>query len=254
MPLFKLLNQDKIALVKSSNFELEKDLQRIVEKNLEIVFNCQFVATEFPTGKNHSGRIDTLALSEDKNPVIIEYKKIESSDLINQSLFYLSWLKDHRGDFEIAVNSKLGHRSEIDWNDIRVICLAPGFKKYDLHAVKMMNAGIELWKYRLFEDNSFYLEEIFGRNKLSQNGYGKNSVMGIGKKTNQIITTMYSLEDHLSKIVEESLKKVFHDIRDFALSLDDSIEEAPKKTYIAYKLNKNFLCIEVQKKETFCYI
>ena len=37
----------------------------------------------------HAGRIDSLALSEEDNPVIIEYKKVESSELINQSLFYL---------------------------------------------------------------------------------------------------------------------------------------------------------------------
>lgn len=77
-------------------------LQHLVEQNLETVFNCRFVASEFVTGVLHGGRIDTLALSEDNNPVIIEYKKIESSELINQSLFYLAWIQDHKGDFEIA--------------------------------------------------------------------------------------------------------------------------------------------------------
>ena len=51
----------------------------------------------------HAGRIDALALSEEDNPVIIEYKKVESSELINQSLYYLNWIQDHKGDFEIAV-------------------------------------------------------------------------------------------------------------------------------------------------------
>jgi len=66
------------------------------------------VSTEFQTGALHGGRIDTLAISEENNPVIIEYKKVESSELINQSLFYLSWIKDHKGDYEIAVQKKLG--------------------------------------------------------------------------------------------------------------------------------------------------
>jgi RecB family endonuclease NucS len=55
----------------------------------------------------HAGRIDTLGLSEDNNPVILEYKKVESSELVNQSLYYLSWIKDHKGDFEMAVNRAL---------------------------------------------------------------------------------------------------------------------------------------------------
>jgi RecB family endonuclease NucS len=78
------------------------------------VFNCRLVATEFPTGAQHAGRIDTLALSEDNNPVIIEYKNVESSDLINQSLFYLAWLHDHRGDFQIAAQRALGPNTEVD--------------------------------------------------------------------------------------------------------------------------------------------
>jgi len=49
----------------------------------------KIVASEFSTGNLHAGRIDTLALSEDHNPVIIEYKKVASSELINQSLYYL---------------------------------------------------------------------------------------------------------------------------------------------------------------------
>ena len=62
----------------------------------------QVFASEFSTGNFHSGRIDSLAISEDNNPVIIEYKKVASSELINQSLYYLHWITDHKGDFEIA--------------------------------------------------------------------------------------------------------------------------------------------------------
>ena len=120
-------------------------MQRLIEGNLQTIFNCRFVASEFPTGAQHAGRIDTLALSEDKNPVIIEYKKVESSDLINQSLFYLSWIHDHRGDSEIAVQRALGSKVEVDWSDVRVICIAPNYRKYDLHAVRVMGANIELW-------------------------------------------------------------------------------------------------------------
>ena len=70
--------------VKQANFQLEKDLQNLVEKNLEAVFNCRFVASEFYTGNVHGGKIDTLGLSEENNPVIIEYKKVVSSSLITQ--------------------------------------------------------------------------------------------------------------------------------------------------------------------------
>src|SRR3954467_2668990 len=126
MPLFQL-EKDTLAAVAQSDFPDEKSLQRVIERNLKAVFNFQFVATEFKTGAVHAGRIDTLALSEDGNPVIIEYKKVASSELINQSLYYLSWIKDHHGDFEIAAQKALGKDVKIDWSDVRVICLAPNY-------------------------------------------------------------------------------------------------------------------------------
>ena len=91
MPLFSI-NRTSLVTVDQTNFEYEKNLQTLIEKNLQTVFGCRLVASEFSTGTQHAGRIDTLALSEDDNPVIVEYKKVESSDLINQSLFYLAWI------------------------------------------------------------------------------------------------------------------------------------------------------------------
>src|SRR3954465_5023032 len=123
MPIFAISN-GQLTPVEQTNFALEKELQSLIESNLGPVFNCRFVASEFATGAQHAGRIDTLALSEDDNPVIIEYKKVESSELINQSLYYLAWLYDHRGDFEIAAQKSLGPKTAVDWSDARVICLA----------------------------------------------------------------------------------------------------------------------------------
>jgi len=119
VPIFEI-SANKLLPVEQKNFSLEKELQNLIEGNLEVVFNCRLVATEFSTGAQHAGRIDSLALSEEDNPVIIEYKKVESSELINQSLFYLHWIQDHKGDFEIAVQKALGNGIQVDWSDVRV--------------------------------------------------------------------------------------------------------------------------------------
>src|SRR3954466_16125789 len=181
MPLFTI-NANVLTPIEITNFDTEKKLQSLVEKNLKSLFNCRFVATEFPTGAQHAGRIDTLALSEDNNPVIIEYKKTESSDLINQSLFYLAWLHDHKGDFEIAAQKALGAKTEVDWSDIRVICIAPNYKKYDLHAVQMMGANIELWTYRVFKNDSYYFEEVFQRSVATGSNGPPTTALSPGKK------------------------------------------------------------------------
>ena len=250
MPLFEMAG-DILAPIEQTNFSVEKELQTLVEKNLTAVFNCRFVASEFSTGALHAGRIDSLALSEDNNPVIIEYKKVESSELINQSLFYLHWIQDHKGDFEIAVQRALGNDGDVDWSDVRVICIAPNHKKYDLHAVQVMGANIELWKYRLFKNGSLYLEEVFQATKAptTVQGYGKNPVtVEAGKKAAQVrITATYTFEEHLDG-KPSPIQTLMHGIREYIVGLDPAIEEVPKKLYIAYKISQNIVCMEPQSR------
>jgi len=251
MPLFQIVKTN-ISPTAQTNFKTEKELQNLVERNLQTIFNCRLVATEFSTGTQHAGRIDTLALSEDNNPVIIEYKKKESSDLINQSLFYLSWIHDHRGDFEIAAQKKLGRDIEVDWSDVRVICIAPGYKKYDLHAVKVMGAIIELWRYRLYTNDSFYLEEVFKQtypenSPSSLEDTEKDPIMVAAGKKAAITraTGNYSFEQHIHN-KSKKVKELAHAVQEYILDLDTAIEQSPKKMYVAYKISQNIACMEVQ--------
>lgn len=254
MPIFDI-SGDKLSAVEQKNFALEKDLQSLIEKNLETIFNCRFIASEFSTGAQHAGRIDSLALSEEDNPVIIEYKKVESSKLINQSLFYLHWIQDHKGDFEIAVQNKLGNNIKVDWSDVRVICIAPNYKKYDLHAVQVMGANIELWKYRLFSNDSLYLEEMFHTSKTSNVSVSlsdigtKNPVMiEAGKKVAATrATATYTFDERLEGKNDE-IKNLTATIREFILGLDEAIEEVPKKFYVAYKISQNIACMEFKAR------
>jgi len=259
MAIFEI-DKGKAKRVRLSEFKLEKDLQKIIEENIETVFNCRLIATEFSTGNIHSGRIDSLAISEDLNPVIIEYKKVASSDLINQSLYYLHWIRDHKGDFQIAVNKKLGKDIEVDWSDIRVICLAPEYKKYDLHAVQVMGANIELWQYKLYENGILSIDEVYkrinkGSHQESENFNGKNPVMvEAGKKAALTRkTATYTLEEHFENL-DDNILELFNSIRDFIMSLDSFIEETPKKNYVAYKTSQNFVCMQTYKKKITLYL
>jgi predicted transport protein len=253
MPLFQ---KTKAALntVEQTNFDTEKSLQHLIEQNLETVFNCRFVASEFATGALHGGRIDTLALSEDNNPVIIEYKKVESSELINQSLFYLAWIQDHRGDFEIAAQKALGADVEVDWGDIRVICIAPNFRKYDLHAVQVMGANLELWSYRLFKNDSLYLEEVFQKSIGASSSTSGESGLTAGQKAALTRKTgIYTFEEHLEGR-PEPIRQMAVALQEFMLGLDPSMEESPKKFYVAYKISQNIVCMEVQQKRILLYL
>jgi len=258
MAIFEIKDK-KVNRIKPTEFKLEKDLQNLIERNLETFFNCRFIASEFSTGNIHSGRIDTLAISEDNNPVIIEYKKVASSDLINQSLFYLHWITDHKGDFQVAVNNSIKENMEVDWSDIRVICIAPEFKKYDLHAVQVMGANIELWQYKIYENGIISIEEIYKRTETRNHSpienNGKNPIMvEAGRKAAETRrTATYTIDEHTSK-VNDDLKELLNEIREYIVNLETSIEETPKKYYIAYKTTQNFVCIETQKKKIVLFL
>lgn len=256
MPLFSITN-GKLQHVEQMNFQVEKSLQDLIEKNLQPVFNCRFVASEFPTGPMHAGRIDTLALSEDDNPVIIEYKKAESSELINQGLYYLAWMHDHRGDFEVAARKALGDAVVIDWSNIRVICIAPGYKKFDLYAVQVMGAGIELWTYRMFENKTLFLEEIVQKAFVSPTDQAPavkpSGIPQPGNGTMVVQPTKHTFERHITS-KPEAMRRIALAIQEFVTGLDSAMREVPRQDYIAYKIAQNIMCMEVHKAKVYLYL
>jgi len=119
---------------------LERSLQTLIEAHAEALLGVRFLATEFSTTKSYGGRIDTLGIDESGSPVIIEYKRAVNENVINQGLFYLTWLLDHRADFKLLVLDRLGAEAAatIEWGSPRLICIAGDFTKYDQHAIQQM--------------------------------------------------------------------------------------------------------------------
>lgn len=90
---------DTAEEITGSSVALEKSLQVLMEKNLETMLGITFLASEDSTGPKHGGRIDSLGMDENGCPIIIEYKRATNENVINQGLFYLDWLMDHRAEF-----------------------------------------------------------------------------------------------------------------------------------------------------------
>jgi predicted transport protein len=127
-----------------------------------------------------------------------------------------------------------------------VICIAPGYKKYDLFAVEKMGANIELWKYRRFENGMLYLETV-NQTASSSSGGGKTprtSKRGAGDGR----ASSYTLEQHLEGKPDE-IRELVIELQQFILDMDSSIEEAPKKLYVSYRTSQNIVCVEIQKKK-----
>ncbi|GCD40780.1 hypothetical protein [Streptomyces paromomycinus] len=138
--------------------EVEADVQHLIEAHMETMLGVRFLASEYGTGPVHGGRIDSLGLDENDAPVVVEYKRGTDAGVINQGLFYLAWLMDHRAEFGYLVRERLGAAaaSRVRWSAPRLICVAGDVTRYDVHAVREHRRCIDLVRYR------FYGEQFVG--------------------------------------------------------------------------------------------
>ena len=217
----------------------EKALQGLVEANLEPLFGVRFVASEFATGQKHRGRIDTLGLDQDGSPVIIEYKLTSNDNVINQGLFYLDWLMDHRGDFEIAARNRLGD-VEIVWSEPRLILLAGSFNRYDQYGVNRIDERIELWTYTLYEGDLLAVDLLSSEEVPSTKDKARAAAKTAAKsKASASKSTGYDLDHHLKKM-SPTTQTLFELLRDQITDLGDDVSERFMNQYVGYRRLKNF--------------
>lgn len=231
------LHDGRAQEIAGSAVVLEKSLQTLIERNLETLLGVRFLASEHPTGEKHGGRIDTLGIDENGSPVIIEYKRATNENVINQGLFYLSWLLDHKAEFKLLALDKLGKAvaDSVDWSGPRLLCIAGGFTKYDEHAVHQMGRNIELIRHRRFGDGLLLFELVNATSAAASSKEVAVPPSGGGDKT--ISVSISNLPGPLRDIYEE--------LRSYLLALGDDVQEKPLKFYVAFKRIKNFACVEV---------
>ncbi len=248
--LFRLASKRAVEL-RGSASDLEKPLQTLIEKNLETLLRIRFVASEHPTGKSHGGRIDTLGLDEDNCPVIIEYKRSTGQNVINQGLFYLNWLLDHQGDFQLLVQEQFGD-VEIDWSAPMVVCIASDFTRYDNHAVQQMNRNIELIRYKRFDRGLLLLELVNssgGSTKKAEKSGSKAKSKGremIGGKDKTVAEWMDA--------DTYPMKEVFDSLEGHVLSLGDDVQRRDLKLYVAFRRLRNFVTVEIRQKKLLLFL
>ena len=73
----------------SSEVLLEKEIQTLIEQNMETFFGVRFLKSEYAIT---NGRMDSIGIDENNSPVIFEYKRSQNENVINKGLFYLDLL------------------------------------------------------------------------------------------------------------------------------------------------------------------
>jgi predicted transport protein len=254
MPLYQIDQNKIVSQIKPASFSKERELQKLFESNMDVLMGVRFIASEVTTGDRQRGRIDSLGIDQDGYPTIIEYKRSNKDNVINQGLFYLDWLVDHKGDFTIAAQRACGMDVKIDWSHPRLILIAESFSDYDKYAVNRIGANVELWTFRLYGEDLLFLEPLFVTQTKSPKAEIKVVVPEI-QKTDQVELELkaelpaYTVEDHLTG-KPPAVVELFEVLREriFALSEGDTITEKANKMYIGYKHGKNFAEVRLQSK------
>lgn len=227
-----------VTQLEGKSVVVEKTLQTLMEHNLEAFLGVRFLASEYGTGKAHGGRIDSLGIDENNSPVIIEYKRALNENVINQGLFYLDWLLDHRAEFTLLAMGKLGAdiKAKVNWPGTRLICIAADFTRYDEHAVAQIGRNIELLRYKAYGAELFLLELVNTPVAIEM------AVDGEVKTSGPYKTVTESLDQSPPALVN-----LYHELEAFLLALGD-VQVNPTKTYIAFRRLKNFACVAVAPK------
>lgn len=243
MPLFEIDDDNRAIRYRVQGFDLERELQTLIENNLDEIFGVRFIASEFVVRGEQPGRIDTLGLDSEGAPTIVEYKRDKNENVINQGLYYMNWLLDHQGDFVVAARDALGADIEISWSHPRLIIIARSYAKWDTYAVNRMGEGIELWEYVRYGDELLYLNQVYGQQRQAP---AKSTS---SKKAEDSTETEYTIDYHTDG-KSDKVRNLFSHLQEGILSFgtdEGEIIETPNKLYISYRHGKNFCEVQLMK-------
>lgn len=163
MPIFNISKNGDLIQITEKNFSLEKDIQKIVEMNIDTIFGLKFIASEYTL---NNLRIDSLGFDTETNSfVIIEYKKDRNFSVIDQGYAYLPLLLNNKAEFILLYNennkdNNMIKKNDVDWSQSRVIFVSPNFTNYQRKAIEFKDLPIELWEVKLYSNNTILFSQI----------------------------------------------------------------------------------------------
>lgn len=242
MKLYKS-NSGSLESVKINPFQLEKEIQKLVEKNVSTLFGLDLIKSELTFG---NFRFDTLCFDKELNSfVIIEYKKGSSYSVIDQGYTYLSLLLNNKSDFILEYNESTDRnikRNEVDWSQSKVIFISPQFSDYQKNSVNFKNLPFELWEITRYSDESIGLSKISTESNVDINSTIREEFSDgvVRKVSNEIIRYDEDFHIYKSKNRPEGVIEMYRKLKKRIIDLGENIEVRYGKLTIGFSQNKVF--------------
>jgi hypothetical protein len=244
----KLFNTKDLVLKEVSNepFKLERDIQELVEKNIDTIFGYLFISSELTVQKY---RLDTLCFDEETNSfVIIEYKRGCSYSVIDQGYTYLQLLLNNKSEFLLTLSqyfNRVLKIEDVDWSQSRVVFISPSFNSYQKDSVNFKNLPFELWEIKRFSNGVVILDQHHSTSKESIESISDPKTQGVMSDVSNELKTV-NIDDHF-KDSNSDIKELWNEISERLLEFEDTyIESIPR--YISLGYNHKKVCfIHVRK-------
>lgn len=201
-----------------SKIKIDKiNMQKIIEDNIAELLGLSLVASNYQVQSHHSETIETIAVDENYQIVVIEYRQGKFGQTINKGLFYMDYIKNNLSEFKILVNDKLG--KDISRNVIytpRLISIGDDFNRYDEYAISQLPVEIDLIKLQSFTKGFICLEKAFQGLKQNHQHF------------------VYNFKNELER-------QLYMTISQFVLSLGDEVTETGFNGFLSFRRIKNFM-------------
>jgi predicted transport protein len=244
MPIFTV-NKGKMAAIPEVSFDLEKDVQNLVQDNMKTIFGLNFVTAEFQL---NNLRVDSLGYDSDNNSfVIFEYKRDKNFSVIDQGYAYLALLLNNKAEFVLLYNEKLSpqlKKDEVNWSQSKVVFVCPSFTIYQLKAIEFQDLPIELWEVKGYSNNTI----LFNHLQAPQTSESITTVTqksDVVRRVSQEVK-MYSEQSHLDK-GNENIKSVYKELKDAILSMGIDVSSKATSKYMSFIRATNFVDIVVYR-------
>ena len=256
MPIFNISKNENLIPINEKNFLLEKDIQKLVERNIDTIFGLKFISSEYTL---NNLRIDSLCFDTETNSfVIIEYKKDRNFTVIDQGYAYLSLLLNNKAEFILLYNentedNKMIKKNDVDWSQTKVIFISPNFTNYQRKAIEFKDLPIELWEVKLYSNNTILFNQIQSPEKSA-------SITTISQRSEIVKQVsrevrIYDEEYHF-RFASDKTKSIYNELKNSILSIDNDVSIKHMKLYIAFvkKSTINFIYIVLKKTHLSLFI
>lgn len=238
MPIYNI-DGKQLTPIRQVKFKKEKELQTLTEENLEELFNLKFVATEFQVDDL---RIDTLAFNEEtKSFVIIEFKNVKQSSIIDQGYTYLSLLLNNKAEFVLKYNLVFEtnfSKDDFDFSQTSVMFISPKYTTYQLRSVEFSDIPFELWKVIKYSNGTVLFDKI---NNTNTNASIKQITKENSDKAKVNKEIKKYTEDDFLNGKSDDVTLLYNNFKEFLMENYDDIEFSYWKYYVAFKVNNNII-------------